>query len=283
MYGTGQFLDSFDGYDGAGFEAAEEAAWLEGEAEAGWGFDALDGDRFDANPFDIAETLVARESEWLGEQPARSWTRCFSKADVGRVVKLYVDNAAAARAQKVDRCSCIVMLNVALGQLLSLPLRPNRARGKSNRIVQMGKLTTETIEKAMAQLVRSGYALAPAVINFLDAHNHVAGTLKPERLRSSPRQKLLDLTSGGKCWFAFGLSIMDGFHSVLLLVDRTGAKPGIYWLDQFSFSPGAIRDVTTALDDRLLQTTRTYWQGVLDQRGKCYSTMIRLWPLRQKK
>ena len=55
----------------------------------------------------------------------------------------------------------------------------------------MADLTTETIERAMQQLRRNGYAGAPAVINFFDRRNRTAGTLRPERLKTSVRDRVL--------------------------------------------------------------------------------------------
>ena len=86
----------------------------------------------------------------------------------------------------------------------------------------------------MTQLRRRNYALAPTVMNFFDRRNRSAGTLKPERLKASVQAKVLGLAKTKGCWFAFGLSIMDGYHSILLLVDHTAALAKIYWLDQFS-------------------------------------------------
>lgn len=226
----------------------------------------------------IAERTMARELPFEYDQP-RPCTKCFSSGDITKVKKVYEDNAAAANANSGDRCSCIVMLNVALGQLLSLLLVPNHARSASSRMVDMGNLTTETIEKMMRQLRRKGLADAPKVINFFDRRNRTAGTLKPERLKSSVQAKVLALSKKTGCWFAFTMSIMDGYHSVLLLVDKTTSTAKIYWLDQFS--TGIDDDVTTALDQRLTEKTQVFWQGVMDTKKKGYDTMIRLWSLKK--
>jgi hypothetical protein len=144
----------------------------------------------------------------------------------------------------------------------------------------MPKLTTKTIEKAMAALVSQGYALRPTVMNFYDRRNKTAGTLKPERLRASVQDKVLSLADTEGCWFAFGLSIMDGYHSVLLVVDRTGSDARIYWLDQFS--NGVNDDVTASLDQRITDKTQGWWQAVMDEKRKGYNTTIRIWPLRKR-
>ena len=139
----------------------------------------------------IAEKVIAREDAQFEEEARPRWTRCFSAADIAKVEQPYKDNTSAAGADSGDRSACIVMLNVALGQLLSLPLKANRARSSSTRTVQMGDLTTESIEKAMMQLRNKGYAVAPTVMNFFDRRNRAAGTLKPERLKASVQAKVL--------------------------------------------------------------------------------------------
>ena len=72
---------------------------------------------------------------------------------------------------------------------------------------------------------------------------------------------------------------MDGYHSALLLVDHQEATPKIYWLDQFSNGLDVV--VTDSLDQRVTDKTQAWWQSVMDTKGKGYSTMLRLWPLRK--
>jgi hypothetical protein len=84
------------------------------------------------------------------------------------------------------------------------------------------------------------------------------------------------------CWFAFGMSIMDGYHSVLLLVDRTTANARIYWLDQFSGDLNdPTSDVTDSLDQLLTDRTQAYCQTVMNEKGIGSDTPIRLCPLRK--
>lgn len=236
----------------------------------------------------LAERIMARRPvrrsamEFEGgkrKKRRRTLTDCFGAIDIERVRTTYHDNNAASAAKEVDRCSCIVMLNVALGQLLRLKTKNNRARGKSTRIVKMGNLTTETIEQAMAQLVRARLAKPATKIDFFDERNKTAGTLKPVRLKESVQKAVLALAPKEGCWYAFGLSVMDGYHSVLLLVDKTGTEGKIYWLDQFS--AGINDDVTTTLDDRITTKTQTFWQIVKDEKKIGSNTMVRIWPLRR--
>jgi hypothetical protein len=133
----------------------------------------------------------------------------------------------------------------------------------------------------MGTLVKSGYATGPTVMNFYDRRNKTAGTLKPVKLKKSVQAKVLSLASTKDCWFAFGLSIMDGYHSVLLLVDRTSTPAKIFWLDQFSAD--VTDDVTSSLDQRITDKTQAWWQAVMDSKGKGYNTTIRLWRLRRRR
>jgi hypothetical protein len=170
------------------------------------------------------------------------------------------------------------MLNVALGQLLKLKKKESKARSKSSRKVQMGALTTESIEKAMTELRRAGFARPETVFEFFDRRNKTAGTLKPERLKKSVQRAVLGLSTTKGCWYAYGLSIMDGYHSVLLLVDKTGNDGKIYWLDQFSSSIDD--EVTTTLDLRITTKTQNWWQAVMDSKHVGYNARARIWPLR---
>lgn len=132
----------------------------------------------------------------------------------------------------------------------------------------------------MGTLQKRGYALPPKRFEFYDQRKHTAGTLKPDTLKVSVLLNVLALSKSDGCWHAFGLSILDGYHSVLLLVNRRPDGAKVYWLDQFS--AGLTVDVTTTLDDVLTERTKTFWQGVMDTKNKGYNTTIRLWPLRRK-
>ena len=131
----------------------------------------------------------------------------------------------------------------------------------------------------MQQLQQKGFAIPPLALSFLDTHDRTAGTLKPERLKTSPRDAVLKMSEPSGFWYAYGLSIMGGYHRVLLLVDRQEATHRIYWLDQFSSGLDVI--VNDSPDQRVPERSEVWWQSVTDTKGKEYSTMLRLWPLRK--
>lgn len=283
--GTDEYeLEAIESDEGFAPDLPEQFGGEEqGQLEVGEGSEeasSLEDRELDPDLLTLSEKIFAEKgSAFESEAPAK-WTTCFSPTDLAKVQKAFEDNASAAAANEGDRCSCIVMLNVALGQLLPLRLKQNPANSKSQRRVSMGNLTTRAIEQAMQQLRRQGFASAPTLVDFYDRRGHTAGTLRPERMKTSLRSKVLESASQESCWFAFGLSVLDGYHSVLLLVDRTTQDARIWWLDQFS--NGLDRDVTDSLDDLVTERTQAWWQHAKEKKnGKGYRTTIRLWPLQR--
>jgi hypothetical protein len=117
-------------------------------------------------------------------------------------------------------------------------------------------------------------------MNFL-RRGRPAGTLRPKKLKASVQARVIKESPTEGCWFAYGMSVMDGYHSVLLLVDHTAQDPRIFWLDQFS--TGVTDDVTSTLDTRLTDMTQGWWDSVKAAKNKGYDTVIRLWPLGTRK
>jgi hypothetical protein len=229
----------------------------------------------------VVQQTAADHTGVLGvAQLQRQAQRPFSEQRIEDVRSAYEENAQAAVNDPNDRAACIVMLNVAVGRLLGMKTRPHPARTGSTRTVDMPRLTTDTVDKAMAQLVKKGLAERPIRIRFLDTRGRTAGTLAPQTMEGSAQAEVLGRTTGTG-WYGFGLSIPDGYHSVLLLVDATSDQPTIYWLDQFS--TGIDDDVTDTLDDLLLIRTKDFWEHFRADHaatGKRSNTWTRIWPLR---
>ncbi|MFC7531770.1 hypothetical protein [Actinoplanes sp. GCM10030250] len=236
----------------------------------------------------LAARRTAQEDEFQTPRRQR-WTHCFTADEAAQTVRLYEENVDAAASdppgQNIDRASCIVMLNVGLGRLLSLRTADHPARGRTSamprrpRTVPMGVLTVNSVDGALNQLVRQGRATGPLVIDFNDSRGRRAGSLAPVSLRSSVLAAVVDRAPNSGCWYAFGLSLVDATHSVMLLVDFTGSSRRIYWLDQFT--RGLTREVTTTLDAEITTFTQALWQRKLDTKGVRFSTPVRLWRLRK--
>jgi hypothetical protein len=265
----------------------EAQEWEDREWEDALGTELLDGEQ-DPGVLDLAEKVAARSAlrEVEEERPRRAPTRtsCFTAAEAAAVVDLYRDNDVTGDATSFDRASCIVMLNVGVGLLLGLRTKEHPARtfkpatmSRRPRTVTMGDLTTHSIESAMAQLVRSGRATGPLLVRFTDSRGRRAGTLAPQAMQNSLLDAITTRTTDTGCWYAFGLSLLDGYHSVMLLVDHTGPSRKIWWMDQFS--RGLDRDVTTTLDAEVTSYTTTAWQSVKDRKGVGFDTTARLWRL----
>jgi D-alanyl-D-alanine carboxypeptidase len=207
------------------------------------------------------------------------WTRCFATGELQQFRQAYSDNVRAAAAASSDRAACIVMLNVGLGHLLRIRQKQWPARRGSSRRVLMGDLTTSTVDNAMQQLTRQGHAQGPTVIEFRNARGRRAGSTAPVSPSTSPLATVLARSPRHGCNYVFGMSIMDGYHSVLLVVDKTGSTAVVRWYDQFSPADGV--DVTTTIDQRITNATRTWWQHVWDQKHVGYNTTLRIWQLRK--
>ena len=270
----------YDAGAGLGAEEALAGEWF-GEVEAN-----------DDDAERVIAGLARRRS--LGEDelqaPRRSrWTPCFTAAEAAQTIRLYEENDDAAASdppgQPIDRASCIVMLNVGLGRLLNLRTVDRPARGRTGamprqpRTVRMGALTVGTVNGALNQLVRSGLATSLPDIDFLNHRGRRAGTLPPVSLRSSVSDAVTSRAPNSGCWYAFGLSLVDATHSVLLLVDFTGSARRIYWLDQYT--RGLTKEVTTTLDAEITAYTQRLWQHKLATKGIRFSTIVRLWRLRK--
>jgi hypothetical protein len=115
-------------------------------------------------------------------------------------------------------------------------------------------------------------------MHFFDPPNRTAGTLNPERLKASVQDKALALSKAQACWFPFGMSIMNVYHSILLLADHTSDDAKIYSL--YQFSGGLNDDVINILDQLLTDKTQAWWQALMDTKRMGYNTTIRLWPLK---
>jgi hypothetical protein len=261
--------------------------------ESGEFFDeAEDEDGTDDDAERVARSLAApraaQEDEYERRR-RRRWTPCFTADEAAQTVGLYEENDRIGDAdpagQHVDRASCIVMLNVGLGRILGLRTKDHPARSfkstmpRRPRTVRMGVLTTDSVDGALNQLVRQGRATGPRVFDFIDRRRRRAGTLAPESLRSSVSDVVVNRSPTQGCWYAFGLSLVDATHSVMLVVDFTGPSRRIYWLDQFS--RGLSREVTTTLDAEITTFTKNLWADKQRTKGIGVNTTVRLWRLRK--
>lgn len=171
-----------------------------------------------------------------------------------------------ANAKKTKPDSCIVCMNKGLKLLLGDPTQ---------------KTTPESIEKTMELLQKDKRAGAAKEIYFLDKDGkQTKGVRRPEKLPENIFATVLSMAGNDVGWSVFGLSLLDGYHSVTLALDNNDpSQPKIYWADQWSSKGGWKEYGRDELDKEIVSLVRGWWD---DQppKGK-HTTVIRLWRLNQ--
>lgn len=174
--------------------------------------------------------------------------------------------ANAASSNKKD---CITTVNHAIREIFY--------RGR--QLPRLGSRMDLTYDA----LVRAGCATGPRRIDFVDAAGRTTtGATTPARLRESVFDAAVALTGGVPGWHVIGLSIMDGYHSVTLVVDtRRPGQPYINYADQWFGGGWKVFGRGDGLDAQLEQFTRNWYEGYMaSNRGVRPRTRITLWRLR---
>jgi hypothetical protein len=167
---------------------------------------------------------------------------------------------------RTERDSCIVCMNKAIQKLLEDPAQ---------------RLTPESIEKTMELLQQSNRASEARVIRFKDRRGRIsAGGARPHVLDESVAAAILDMVGSDVGWSVFGMSLLDGFHSVTVTVDtHDPSTPRIYWSDQWQSKRGWKEYSRSALDKEVTKLIQGWWDG--QAVGNKHNPIVRLWRLRQ--
>ncbi len=163
----------------------------------------------------------------------------------------------------------------------------------------LGMTKHNTIEEVMANLQAAQMAGPVKEIYFLGGKKkHPIGKgsgLRPDDLASSVWDAVIKMTDNIFGWSVLALSLLDGFHSVVLAVDNRHPPkpPTIYWADQTTwhgpgFEPfkkaasGHVREFEAGdrrgLDEYILYFTQVNWEQ--DDPQKRPWPIVRLWRLR---
>jgi hypothetical protein len=188
----------------------------------------------------------------------RQVTRAFTEEQFEPVREAFEENVRQGAT-----LSCILIVRKGLRLLFAAQLK--------------GRLLALQMDQLMTQLATLHLADRPIEIEFLDARGRpTRGTVAPDSLSRSAEAAVLGAVGPETGWYLFGLSIMDGYHSVLLAVDyRNPRQPRIYWMDQIY---SGFDEVTNTLDARVVQKTKDWWNGKLAE-GKRYRTVLRIYPI----
>jgi N-acetyl-anhydromuramyl-L-alanine amidase AmpD len=189
----------------------------------------------------------------------------FAGTDVDRMKTEFVNNAAAGAARQ----NCITIMNAGLRRLYGPALLESDGSQRA---------LSDRVNRTMDALQNYGLAGARQDFEFLNASGTLTkGVLRPERLRDSVEGWLMSQADANQmsAWYIFGLSLMDGYHSVLLALMFSGSGnplTKLYWLDQIY---GGFDDVTGSADARITDRTQKWWDGETTKPR----TRATIWPL----
>jgi len=210
-------------------------------------------------------SLLEDEAGRIGIEVARRTAlgqrRTFTPESVERMRTYFVANATSAHP-----ASCISTMNSGVRLLLNDPAQAVRGE----------------VQTTMAQLQAAGRAGAARIIDFSDSAGRLTnGVRRPDVLRENVWDALFQLASGDVGWSVFGLSLMDGNHSVTLTLDNNNpSAPRVYWSDQWGTKGGWLEFNRTTLDAEITRLTQLWWDGEPDPLKKP-KTRVTLWRLHQ--
>jgi V8-like Glu-specific endopeptidase len=203
--------------------------------------------------------MAKRHATSFGVQP-------MDMADVDRMKATFVSNASAPAKQ-----NCITISNAGLRQLYG-----NRLQNADGSNKALGS----TIQDTMAALQGYGLAQSAQVFEFEEASGRITkGVARPDHLHESVESWLLNQADANAMsgWYVFGLSLMDGYHSVVLALAFSGignAATKAYWADQIY---SGWDDVTGGVDARITRLIERWWDGL--PANKKARTRVTVWPL----
>jgi hypothetical protein len=195
--------------------------------------------------------------------------KTFSSDAIERLKKYHEANAAKDKAV-LKHDSCIVALNKGVSTL-------------QGRTAKELKTTPATIEKTMDGMDSVGLISSKIEINFFDKQGRpTTGSTFPYKLQNSVWDTALTMATGDTGWIVFGLSLMDGNHSITLTLDNNNpVAPKIYWSDQWGSKGGWKLYDKAGLDKEVTDLIQEWWNTQAE--GKKFNTVVRLWRLKPYK
>ncbi len=134
------------------------------------------------------------------------------------------------------------------------------------------------IDHSMKSLEEMGKIRSYKVLEFLDKNNKkTTGVTEPHQLITSVYETLLEMIGSENGNFVFGLSIMDGYHSVTIIVEKNNDKIDVYRCDQ---NEGCVKNNKNELDGYITSKTNSWWNKNAEK-GTKMKTRTTLWLLQQ--
>jgi len=152
-----------------------------------------------------------------------------------------------------------------------------------------GTRLSSTVDLTMAALERAGRSAPPRAFGFLDERGRrTIGVSAPETLRESLFDGLVNLVGRTPGWHLFGMSLLDGNHSVILALDlQDPEQPTVYWADQWSTKGGWLAYASAEeLDGEVERLTSAWWRSKEASTGIKFKSDTRIYrlipPLREE-
>jgi hypothetical protein len=179
--------------------------------------------------------------------PFQQSTAIFTPQAITRMRDFFIQNAMGGSPM-----SCISTMNEGLRRLFD------------NRNIPVGS----EVQTTMEALRQAGRATDRYDIEFRDSSgNATRGERPPETLSESLIARMRAMNGNAAGWSVFGLSLMDGYHSVLLSLDNTDpAQPRIYWSDQWPENQGWLALDGPGLDARVNTLTKRFYPKFIEER-----------------
>ena len=185
----------------------------------------------------------------------------FSAEAVDRMKDLFIANASGGDMD------CITTLNAGLRRLYDR--NPWRLGSQ--------------IDRTYAILQREGLSSGRRDVDFEDENGRrTRGVTAPVALRENVFDLLVAQSRGQTGFFVYGLSLMDGYHSITLTLDATDPDdPHVYWSDQWSSHGGWFEYSREELNAKIEELTNRWWTGKFNSTGqqfRCRTTLWQAWP-----
>lgn len=181
----------------------------------------------------------------------------FEKEIIERMKEFYNENSKLPKPPKMD---CITTLNYGVSMLyhdLNLKLGSQ-------------------IDHSMKRLDELKKISKTGVIEFTDNKGKVTtGVTEPKSLSKSVYNEIMNLIGEQSGCFVFGLSIMDGYHSVTILVEKSDERIEIFRCDQ---NDGCFKSNGKELDEYITSKTIKWWNSNA-QDGTKMKTRVTIWML----
>ncbi len=194
--------------------------------------------------------------------------RTFSADAISRMRDFYQANSKATVGKK----NCLQTMNKGLRLLYDKP------RMKLGSTVDLSMAALRNMNPRRAAGFRTRNFLT---VKADGSTRRTTGITQPDKLRRSVWDYVIASAADAKGYSVFGMSPMDGYHSVFLVLDTNDpSDPKVYWMDQWESKGGwKLYASKQELDGEVENLTHNWWLSKFREAGKRFKTRCRLYQL----